>query len=111
MKKRKLEDQARISNTPLIGIPGRENGREEIIEELIQEYFQVQKGHVVLYRKGPPRIMDSKANTPQHFIMKCQYLQDNKHNYLKASRNKKNGHLERINNKNGIRIINSNNRN
>lgn len=48
-KKRKLEDQVRISNTPLIGVPGRETGREETIEELIQEYFQVQKGHVALY--------------------------------------------------------------
>ena len=38
-KKRKLEDQARISNTSLIGVPereNRENGREKTIQELIQ---------------------------------------------------------------------------
>lgn len=51
-KKRKLDDQARISNTPLLGVPERENRgneKEETIQELIQEYFQVLKGHAILY--------------------------------------------------------------
>lgn len=47
-KKRKLEDQVRISNNPLIRVPRREKEREETIKELIHEYFQVQKGHVAL---------------------------------------------------------------
>lgn len=51
-KKRKLDDQARISNTPLLGVPEGENRgheKEETIQELIQEYFQVLKGHAILY--------------------------------------------------------------
>uniref|UniRef100_A0A8C0KIE9 LINE-1 type transposase domain-containing protein 1 n=1 Tax=Canis lupus dingo TaxID=286419 RepID=A0A8C0KIE9_CANLU len=89
-RSRDIEDRSRSSNIRLIGIPekdNKENGAEEIINEIIEENFPELKDSspaVVSAYRIPSKI-DEKRLTPRHILVKFGNSSD-KEKILKASR-------------------------
>ncbi|CAK7313025.1 LINE-1 type transposase domain-containing protein 1 [Vulpes lagopus] len=89
-RSRDIEDRSRSSNIRLIGIPekdNKENGAEEIINEIIEENFPELKDSspAVVSAYRIPSKTDEKRLTPRHILVKFGNSSD-KEKILKASR-------------------------